>query len=333
MSAAARGKERGGRGGVEREIAARRAADSKRGAAGGGTGTGGNGTGGPGGDDASFSSESESGSGTSDDERLSEEEASWIAWFVGLKGNELFCEVDEDFIQDDFNLHGLASQVPYYDYALDVILDVESPADEALTEMQQDLVESAAETLYGMIHARFVLTARGLAAMHEKFKSGDFGRCPRVLCQGQHVLPVGQSDTLRTNTVKIYCPRCEDIYYPRSSRQGHVDGAYFGTSFAHVFMMQYGEAHPTAPRGEYVPRVYGFRVHRPDRPSHRGRLLRQAQEERAALALARGADAPGPAEAAAAAPPAPGGAAGRGAQAGKGVAKGRDKDRGDGGRE
>jgi casein kinase II subunit beta len=52
--------------------------------------------------------------------------------------------------------------VPYYDYALDMILDVEVPPDQSLTEEQQEVVESAAEMLYGLIHARFVLTTRGM---------------------------------------------------------------------------------------------------------------------------------------------------------------------------
>ena len=167
---------------------------------------------------------------------------------------------------------------------------------------QQDLVQSAAETLYGLIHARYILTSRGLASMYAKvrllsspslspslflpllqhpishnaplqYKRGDFGRCPRVLCEGQNVLPMGQSDVPRTNTVKLFCPRCNDIYYPRYRRQGHADGSYFGTSFPHIFMLQYAqEVKPAAPKEVYVPRVYGFRLHKEDRPSHRKRI-------------------------------------------------------------
>ena len=138
-----------------------------------------------------------------------EDEQSWISWFCSLKGNEFFCEVDEEYIQDDFNLSGLSSMVPYYDYALDLILDVESPNDDMLTEQQHELVESAAEMLYGLIHARYTLTSRGMVAMLEKYKQCHFGRCPRVYCNNHPCLPVGTSDVFRTATVKIFCPKCE----------------------------------------------------------------------------------------------------------------------------
>ena len=128
----------------------------------------------------------------------------------------LLSQVEEEYIQDDFNLSGLSSQVPYYDYALDLILDVESPSDDLLTEEQHEMVESAAEMLYGLIHLRYILTSRGLAAMLEKFKNVEFGRCPRVYCEGQPCLPVGQSDLPRTSTVKIHCPKARDETRPSS---------------------------------------------------------------------------------------------------------------------
>eukprot|EP00759_Apiculatamorpha_spiralis_P027460 PhF_6_TR30209/c0_g1_i1/m.44400/K03115/CSNK2B; casein kinase II subunit beta len=205
-----------------------------------------------------------------------EEEIPWISWFCSLKGNEFFCEVDEEYIQDEFNLTGLSAMVPFYSHAIDLILDLESQTQD-LTDDQQQMVEAAAETLYGLIHARFVLTQRGMKLMEEKYRVAGFGRCPRVHCGGQPALPVGQSDVLRESSVKLFCPRCEDCYYPRSSRHKSLDGAFWGTTFAHLFVMSLaqenggmgavlsgGGSRVSNATAKYVPRIYGFRVRKPD---------------------------------------------------------------------
>ncbi|PPD69012.1 hypothetical protein GOBAR_DD34112 [Gossypium barbadense] len=186
--------------------------------------------------------ESETDSEESDVSGSDGDDTSWISWFCNLRGNEFFCEVDDDYIQDDFNLCGLRDM---------------------FTEEQNELVESAAEMLYGLIHSRYILTGKGIAAMLDKYKNYDFGRCPRVYCCGQPCLPVGQSDIPRSSTVKIYCPRCEDIFYPRSKYQGNTDGAYFGTTFPNLFLMTYQHLKPQKASQSYVPRVFGFKIHKP----------------------------------------------------------------------
>lgn len=205
----------------------------------------------------SDSSEEESSGGESG----SDQEPSWVSWFCSLRGNEFFCEIDEEYIEDDFNLSGLSSQVPYYEYALDMILDNEPPHDVMLTDQQHELLESAAEMLYGLIHARYIVTARGLACMLEKFKNYEFGRCPRFYCEGQACLPVGTSDVPGQSTVKIFCPKCEDIFYPRSEYQCSIDGAYFGTTFPHLLLMTYPMYRPPKTADQYVPRIFGFKLH------------------------------------------------------------------------
>lgn len=190
-----------------------------------------------------------------------DEEITWIEWFCHLKGNEFFVEVDEDYIQDDFNLTGLNTQVPYYEYALNMILDFDDQ-DDQLPEDQQPLVETAAQMLYGLIHARFILTSRGMAAMLEKFNGNTFGHCPLMSCENQAVLPIGMSDLLRQSAAKVYCVRCQEIFFPKSSRLECLDGAYFGTSFPHLFFLTYPHLVPEGAPEIYIPRIYGFKIHK-----------------------------------------------------------------------
>ncbi|KAJ3553001.1 hypothetical protein NM688_g3853 [Phlebia brevispora] len=167
----------------------------------------------------------------------------WISWFCSLPGHEYFCEVAEDFIEDDFNLTGLNAMVPFWKEAMEMVLDVE-PDEETSKIPDVSIVEASAELLYGLVHQRYILTRAGLQAMVDKYEQGIFGACPRVYCNGTHVVPCGRTDLPGLDTVKLYCPNCNDIYTPPSSRFQGVDGAFFGTTFAHLFFQSYRELMP-----------------------------------------------------------------------------------------
>jgi hypothetical protein len=124
-----------------------------------------------------------SGSGSSTDFQSEDDDYAWIPWFCSLKGNEFFCEVDDTYVQDSFNLTGLQQMVPYFDQALDMILDIEPS--EVLSDDQQEMIENDAENLFGLIHARYILTGKGLQAMYEKYRNAHFGQVRRNTCKAR----------------------------------------------------------------------------------------------------------------------------------------------------
>jgi casein kinase II subunit beta len=77
------------------------------------------------------------------------------------------------------------------------------------------------------------------------------------------VLPCGLSDLPNVNKVKLYCPSCEDLYNPKSSKHGSIDGAYFGTTFQNILMQVYPNYAQQKSTARYEPRVFGFKVHAP----------------------------------------------------------------------
>lgn len=188
-----------------------------------------------------------------------------------MLGHEYFAEVSEDFVEDDFNLTGLQSQVPMYKEALEMILDVEPEDDEDEEEDEDEdeededilgderapgyrrasdrrhlriasdlsVIESSAELLYGLIHQRYITSRPGIQQMAEKYELQHFGICPRVNCNSCKVLPVGLNDSPGHETVKLFCPSCLDVYTPPNSRFQTVDGAFFGTTFPSLFFMTF----------------------------------------------------------------------------------------------
>ena len=185
-----------------------------------------------------------------------EQENSWITNFCGQRGHEYFCAVDRNYIEDGFNLYGLKSVVENFGECLDVILDRIEP-DESDAATAEDA--RATTELYGLIHARYIVTSHGLDAMHAKYLRREFGSCPRYFCDNCPVLPIGMNDAVGVSRVNLYCPRCRQVF--RVNAPDYVDGAYFGTTFPHLFLMTFGFPR-CQDETDYVPRVFGFRLHR-----------------------------------------------------------------------
>lgn len=123
----------------------------------------------------------------------------------------------------------------------------------------------------------------GMFSIKTQYAAKEFGTCPLIQCNGQPVLPIGLKDEIGMDTVKIFCPKCQCVYQPppiRTRSSGHystsgggggaVDGAAFGTTFPHLFLMTFNNLvpDPLPPDSAYIPRVFGFRVHQSVRQQH-----------------------------------------------------------------
>ena len=136
----------------------------------------------------SHSSTSSSGSSSTDSEEI-EEMSPWIEWYLSQPQNDFFCEVEEEYILDRFNLTGLTSAGPHFQQAIDrITMNDEDFFEEQGLENTNDLslsnhstvdvednsqkvkqeIQSSASHLYGLIHARYIITTQGLNKMVKK---------------------------------------------------------------------------------------------------------------------------------------------------------------------
>jgi len=196
-----------------------------------------------------------------DDEEEFSGDGGWIPWFCGLKGHDFLAEVEEEYVRDNFNLYGLRARFQFYDHALEMILSGEAPDDDDLADREFLQIYREATDLYGLIHARYIVSPHGLQVMRDKYLKGTFGLCPRVLCDRQHVLPIAMSEELRASQVKVFCPKCDQVYSPKSKYK-ELDGAYVGMSFPQIFLQSYRSLVPLEPPRPFVPRIFGFKLHK-----------------------------------------------------------------------
>lgn len=197
-----------------------------------------------------------------------DEPSTWISWHCEQPENSFLCEIDYEYIESPFNLFGLKAEVPHFTRYRDIIIEeMESSASDCSSEgVPLKWQNEGSADLYGRIHVRYLNTLQGQKAMISKFMRGQFGRCPLYTCNNQRVLPIGVSDIPGVAKVKVYCPKCQDMYHTNASG---LDGAYFGRTFVPFLLLCHPELLPqdSAKAGPpkhspYVPTLFGFKVHK-----------------------------------------------------------------------
>eukprot|EP00826_Nyctotherus_ovalis_P046173 TRINITY_DN5186_c0_g1_i7.p2 TRINITY_DN5186_c0_g1~~TRINITY_DN5186_c0_g1_i7.p2 ORF type:complete len:156 (-),score=28.14 TRINITY_DN5186_c0_g1_i7:141-608(-) len=96
--------------------------------------------------------------------------------------------------------------------------------------------------------------------VNAKYKRGLYGYCPRAKCELQVTLPTGISDAPGQRSIKLFCPKCKEVYAsPKQFKK--VDSAFFGTNFPQLFFMVYPSTGQTE-KVEFEGTIKGFRIHK-----------------------------------------------------------------------
>jgi len=234
----------------------------------------------------------------------------WARKFILSRAKDSLLPIPREFLSDGFNLvqlapivereammlrgeenekaksmaDGSSSNPSLYKAALRLILEEEgrNTNSTASSKYAPFQIQKAAEVLYTMVHARYVTSPRGLDTIRRMFKRNTevgieaiFGRCSRINCNGMPLLPLGMSDRYDIGAkggagrrAMRYCPSCGEAFFMWESK---IDGAAWGTSFAHLFLMAHGsEIFPPASKAsknsaeeshQPTQKIFGFRIH------------------------------------------------------------------------
>lgn len=184
---------------------------------------------------------------------------SWIKQFVTHPNNQWFIEIEDTWAGDWFNQHGISDQFEDFDKAVALMTDKKGKEFREISREELQRIHQQAVKIYGLLHARYIVQPNGLKLMKKKFDQNIFGKCPRYACGGCKLIPMGQTFRIRRHSVKLFCPMCCDIY--KAPSYPVIDGAYFGPSFPHVFVMEY---HDELDKSEFFKkfelRAFGFRI-------------------------------------------------------------------------
>jgi hypothetical protein len=178
----------------------------------------------------------------------------WVRRFLSTRPRDALLPVPREYLSDGFNLVQLAPIVeriaamdegyaacltneqkenrhafPLFKAALKLILLEDEPSLVPVT------VQKAAEVLYTLVHARYILSPRGLETVRRVLQGQRgvvepvFGKCPRIPCRGMPLLPLGDSDDFDyrghvSTRAKRFCPCCGEVRGRSTESSVHQNG-------------------------------------------------------------------------------------------------------------
>jgi casein kinase II subunit beta len=132
-------------------------------------------------------------------------------------------DIDDYFLQSSVSYYDLNKKVSHCSRAAEIIKGG-SADNTAFTRAQMERLGTSVRRLYGLLHQRFVITEDGVQKVAAKVANAVYGLCPRVACQQSKLIPVGSTIEPDEDVVKLWCPKCHDIYESGSD----LDAAFFG---------------------------------------------------------------------------------------------------------
>jgi casein kinase II subunit beta len=198
--------------------------------------------------------------------RSSKTDQTWVEWFLSSPRGSVFIRVDDAYLNDVFNYYGIRQKVPNFRFSFDLIRGPYLLRERRPAEWPSD-IDDYGMCLYGLIHARYLMTSAGQERMLQKYQSGFYPKCPRMLCSGCSCVPYGTSDDIGESNVKLFCPNCQDVYSVNDRKYSNMDGAFFGPSWVHLFLIRYPHLIPSELPRKYIPRIFGFRIAPPPHSS------------------------------------------------------------------
>lgn len=194
---------------------------------------------------------------------------SWLDSYLDLPASDWLCKIPINYISDEFNVVGIPIDKSHAKPAFQQLVG-DSDSSDSFDSDTEDEIDNCTETLFGLIHARFIFTPEGIQMMKLKYAKGLFGICPRYKCKGEKLLPVGLTDHPNVCNAKVYCPKCHQLYEP-DPIHASLDGAYFTVSFPHFFIL---ELKHKSPLEDHPPTGKSFETSVVTSESQYGRFLR-----------------------------------------------------------